>query len=246
MFVLDYPHNDPEDAILSHPDFFKIKDIVTLRDLYKARVHYGHKAGSRNEYMREFLYGSRLDIDIFDLEQTLPLLHDALNFLAHIAYRQGVILFISRNVQTVSLVESTAKQCGEYSHCRRWRMGLFTNAPRHFSDEIRMPDLTIFLQTKNDAFQEHEAVMECAKMCIPTIGIVDSNCDPRLITYPIPGNDDSPVSIQLYLSLFQEAIKRGKDQFAKEQTMEEEAKNKKENEATKEKDESVKEKDKEY
>jgi hypothetical protein len=46
--------------------------------------------------------------------------------------------------------------------------------------------------------------------------------------------------------LFQEAIKRGKDQFAKEQTMEEEAKNKKENEATKEKDESVKEKDNEY
>ncbi len=47
-------------------------------------------------------------------------------------------------------------------------------------------------------------------MTIPTVAIVDSNCDPNYITYMIPGNDDSAPSIELYLHLFKEAIMRGK------------------------------------
>jgi small subunit ribosomal protein S2 len=47
-------------------------------------------------------------------------------------------------------------------------------------------------------------------MNIPTIGIVDSNCNPDLLTYVVPGNDDSPVAIELYCKLFKEAILRGK------------------------------------
>lgn len=47
-------------------------------------------------------------------------------------------------------------------------------------------------------------------MNIPTIGIVDSNCSPELITYLVPGNDDTPASIDLYCKLFKEAILRGK------------------------------------
>ena len=47
-------------------------------------------------------------------------------------------------------------------------------------------------------------------MNIPTVGIVDTSCDPRLITYPIPGNDDTPSAIQLYCNLFEKAILSGK------------------------------------
>lgn len=58
---------------------------------------------------------------------------------------------------------------------------------------------------------QHTAVRDSAKMNIPTIGIVDSNCSTDLITYLVPGNDDSSTAIELYCKLFKEAILRGKE-----------------------------------
>jgi len=58
---------------------------------------------------------------------------------------------------------------------------------------------------------QHTAVRDSAKMNIPTIGILDSNCNPNIITYPVPGNDDSPVAIKLYCKLFKQAILKGKE-----------------------------------
>lgn len=57
---------------------------------------------------------------------------------------------------------------------------------------------------------QHTAIRDAAKMNIPTIGIVDSNCNPDLVTYVVPGNDDSPTAIDLYCRIFKEAILRGK------------------------------------
>lgn len=57
---------------------------------------------------------------------------------------------------------------------------------------------------------------DAAKMCIPTIGIVDSNSNPNLITYPVPGNDDSASSIELYCNLFRDAILLGKERRSKD------------------------------
>lgn len=57
----------------------------------------------------------------------------------------------------------------------------------------------------------HLGVTDAAKMLIPTVGVVDTNCDPSLISYPIPGNDDTPSAVHLYCKLFKEAILRGKN-----------------------------------
>ncbi len=66
----------------------------------------------------------------------------------------------------------------------------------------KSPDLLFIIDTK----LEHIAVSEAKNLNIPIIGIVDSNCDPELIDYPIPGNDDSRRSINLYCSLIKETI----------------------------------------
>lgn len=50
----------------------------------------------RNEYMAPYIFGCRQGIDIIDLDQTIFLLFDALNFTAHVAYRGGIILFVSQ------------------------------------------------------------------------------------------------------------------------------------------------------
>ncbi|KAM9820814.1 small ribosomal subunit protein uS2m-like [Neosynchiropus ocellatus] len=196
---------------LEKPDFFHVSELFSLKDLFEARVHLGHKKGCRHRLMVPYLYGCRLDQDIIDLDQTVEHLQAALNFTAHIAYRGGIILFISRRRQFVHLIEKMAQDCGEYAHTRYWRGGLLTNAPIQYGPGVRLPDLVVFLSTLNNVFEPHVAIRDAAKMNIPSVGVVDSNCNPSLLTYPIPGNDDTPVAMELYCRLFKMTINRAKD-----------------------------------
>ncbi|XP_054502205.2 small ribosomal subunit protein uS2m isoform X2 [Agelaius phoeniceus] len=206
---------------LSHPDFFSVKELFTLKDLFDARVHLGHKKGCRHRFMEPYIFGCRLDHDIIDLDQTMQHLQLALNFTAHVAYRGGIILFVSRRRQFCHLVESTARACGEYAHTRYWQGGLLTNAHIQFGPGVRLPDLLIFLSTLNNVFEPHVAIRDAAKMNIPTVGVVDTNCNPCLITYPIPGNDDSPAAVELYCRLFRMTIIRAKDKRRQSEAVEE-------------------------
>ncbi|KAG5880677.1 hypothetical protein JTB14_028432 [Gonioctena quinquepunctata] len=200
-----------KDDPLHHMDYFSVHNLFTVKDLFEARVHYGHKEGSLDERMLPYIYGSRLGHIVFDLDQTADYLRKALNVTAHVAYRGGIILFFLRGAQNSHVTECTAKECGEYAHTRFWRGGIFTNANKQFGAVTRLPDLCIFLNTQNNVLIEHTAIRDSAKMAIATIGVVDSNCNPNLLTYPVPGNDDSPASIQLYCKLFKSAILRGKE-----------------------------------
>lgn len=109
------------------------------------------------------------------------------------------------------MIETIAKECGEYSHVRFWQEGILTNSLVEFGCVTRLPDLLIFLHTMDNVVRQHTAIREAAKMLIPTVGIVDTNCNPNLITYPIPGNDDTSASINLFCNLFKSAILRGKE-----------------------------------
>lgn len=115
------------------------------------------------------------------------------------------------NFQTGHIVEEAAKACGEYAHCRHYNPGTMLNSERFFEVMTRFPDLIIFTSTLNNVFLQHQAVSDAAKLLIPTVGIVDTTCDPTLVTYPVPGNDDTPVAIELYAKLFKQAILIGKE-----------------------------------
>ncbi|XP_034520647.1 28S ribosomal protein S2, mitochondrial isoform X2 [Ailuropoda melanoleuca] len=180
------------------------QDTDNRRDARRQRARGQHR------FMEPYIFGSRLGQDIIDLEQTATHLQLALNFTAHVAYRGGIILFVSRSRQFSHLIETTARSCGEYAHTRYFKGGLLTNAPLLLGPMVRLPDLIIFLHTLNNVFEPHVAVRDAAKMHIPTVGVVDTNCNPCLITYPVPGNDDSPPSVRLFCRLFQTAINRAK------------------------------------
>ena len=90
-----------------YADYFKVKNIVTVEDLFNARVHYGHKEVSLHDNMRQYIFGSRLGYLIIDLNKTLDLLHQALNIAAHIAYRDGIILFVAQSPQNSQPVSYT-------------------------------------------------------------------------------------------------------------------------------------------
>lgn len=191
-------------------DFFRLNDLFTVEDLFRARVYFGHKERLLHSEMRPYIFGKRLGALIFDLDITAKLMRQALNVTAEIAYRAGIILFINSSRQSAHLVEEAAKECGEYAHCRRWRNEVFTDSANLFGAVTRLPDLVVLFNTFDMFNETHKAVDMSAKMLIPTVGICDTNSDPTIITYPVPGNDDSPQAIELYCHLFKTAILKGK------------------------------------
>jgi len=202
-----------QDESFKYQDYFGVHKLFTVKDLFDARVHLGHRSTAMDKNMKQFIFGSRFGQSIIDLDQTTLHLRQALNFLAHIVYRNGIVLFVCRQPQLTHMVDKAAIECGEYSYTRPWKTEIFCAPQKTFGQEIRLPDLVILLHCKNGTeYGQHRAVIDAAKVGIPTIGIVDSDCDPNLVTYPIPGNDDSITSTKLYLDLFQKTILAAKQQ----------------------------------
>lgn len=191
-------------------DFFRLDSLFTVEDLVKARVHFGHKENTLNPHMRPYIFGKRLGVLIIDMNHTERMLKNALNVTAETAYRGGVILFFHNSRQSSHFVEDAAKECGEYAYCRRWRDKVFTDSTKLFGTITRLPDLNVFMTTLEMSMITHRAIVMSAKMMIPTIGICDTNSDPTLVTYPVPGNDDTPDSIEFYAKLFKTAVLKGK------------------------------------
>lgn len=213
----------PENTVdpLNVRDYFEVNKLFTIKDLFNARVHLGHTVRSLTTQMRPFIFGTRFDTCIFDLDETALLLRQALNFIAHISHKGGIVLFVSRQPQMAHMVERTAIECGEYAVCRQWNTEIFTAPNQTFGGEVRLPDLIILLHTKvGTQYMEHQAIIDAAKVSIPTVAIVDSDCNPNLISYPIPGNDDTLDSQQLYLHLFKQAILLGKKKRLEEKNLE--------------------------
>lgn len=132
----------------------------------------------------------------------------------HFIFRGGVILFLCQSPLNCLTVENCAKDCGEFAHTRYWRNGMFTNSSRIFKAETRLPDLCILLNTLSSTSKnsngQHSVLSDAAKMLIPTIAIVDTDANPNIVTYPIPGNDDTPSAISLYCNLFKNVIIKAK------------------------------------
>lgn len=156
--------------------------------------------------MKPYIYGTRAGIHIIDLDKTVEHLRLALNVTAHIAYRRGVILFVNERPQFEGIVQRTARECGEY-YITKWRGGTLTNSFM-LLNTVRLPDLIIF----TSVVRSKTAVKEAAMACVPSIGVVDTDSDPNLIMYPVPGNDDTPTSVLLYCRLFADVINKAKGQ----------------------------------
>ena len=186
-------------------DPFGLKGLVTVEDLFNARVHFGHKRGMWNKRIKPYLYGTRNDIHIFNLDTTLVNLLRALAVVGHVAYQRGVILFVNERRQFEALTMQTALQCKEY-YVTNWMPGTLTNSFK-LLHTMRAPDLIIFTSVP----RSKSAVKEANTHGIPSVGVVDSDCNPNFLLYPIPGNDDTPQAIKLYSDLFSEVILRAKD-----------------------------------
>lgn len=99
----------------------------SMRELIDAGVHFGHKTKRWNPRMAPFIYGTRNDVHIIDLQQTVPMLHRALHAVRGTATKQGRILFVGTKRQASEAVAEAAKRSGQYYVNQRWLGGMLTN-----------------------------------------------------------------------------------------------------------------------
>jgi small subunit ribosomal protein S2 len=225
---------------MSLPDF-------TMRSLLEAGAHFGHQSHRWNPKMEHFIFGSRNNIHIIDLAQTVPLLHQALKAVSDTVARGGRVLFVGTKRQAQDSIADAARRSAQYYINSRWLGGMLTNWKTISASIQRLrkveellnggavgltkkerlmmsrerdklekalggikemggvPDLIFVIDTN----KEQLAIKEAARLHIPVAAILDTNCDPDGITYPIPGNDDAGRAITLYCDLIARAALDG-------------------------------------
>lgn len=102
------------------PDF-------SMRQLLEAGVHFGHNTRRWNPKMSSFLFGERNKIHIIDLQQTVPLLHQAMLAVRNVAASGGRVLFVGTKRQASNRIADAARSCGQYFVNHRWLGGTMTN-----------------------------------------------------------------------------------------------------------------------
>ena len=99
----------------------------TMRDLLETGVHFGHHTRRWDPRMKSYIFGVRNNIHILDLQQTVPLLHRALQAVRDTVARGGRVLFVGTKRQAAETIAETATRSGQYFVNHRWLGGMLTN-----------------------------------------------------------------------------------------------------------------------
>ena len=219
--------------------------VVSMSYLLEAGVHFGHQTKRWNPKMKEYIYNSRDDIYIIDLQKTVEKLEEAYAALTKIVADGGKVLYVGTKKQASEVCRDEALRSGMYYMTERWLGGTLTNfgtirkrvkrleeiekmekdgtfekLPKKeviglkkeydklnrnlcgIREMTRLPQAVIIV----DSIKEENAIREAKKLGIPTFGIIDTNCDPDMVDYVIPGNDDAVRAIKVVLGSLTNAI----------------------------------------
>ncbi len=222
---------------------------VTMRQMLEAGVHFGHQTRYWNPKMAPYIFGARGKIHIINLEKTLPLFNDAMNFVSGLAQKRGKLLFVGTKRSARESIAEEARRCGMPFVSQRWLGGMLTNfrtvrqsitrlkeletmaADGSFEKLVKHEVLSLSRESEKlekslggikdmgglpdalfvvDVGHEDIAIQEARKLGIPVVAVVDTNYDPALVDYPIPGNDDAIRAVQLYARAVADAVLEGK------------------------------------
>ena len=218
---------------------------VSMKSLLEAGVHFGHQTRRWNPKMSKYIFGSRNNIHIIDLQKTVKELKKALVYVREMALQGKTILFVGTKKQACEAIAQEAARCGMPFVRDRWLGGTLTNfetvrrSAKKLQEQERMKLSGVFSSLskkeclmrekdikrlaksldgiKNmtrlpdvlfvvDPVQEITAITEARRMEIPIVSICDTNCDPDLIDYPMPGNDDAIRSVRLFCKLIADTV----------------------------------------
>lgn len=219
--------------------------VVSMSYLLEAGVHFGHQKRRWNPKMKEYIYTSRDDIYIIDLQKTVKQIEEAYEALKKIAANGGTVLYVGTKKQAMEAMEESANRTNMFFVNERWLGGTLTNfrtiknrikrldeiekmendgvfeaLPKKEVIKIRkeydklnknlrgirnmkkLPNALIIVDPRS----EETAIKEARKLKIPVFGIVDTNCDPDMVDYVIPANDDAVRAVKLVIGALTNAI----------------------------------------
>ena len=219
--------------------------VVSMNNLLEAGVHFGHQTKRWNPKMKEYIFTSRDEIYIIDLQKTAKKIEEAYNALSEIARNGGKTIFVGTRKQAQEATKEEALKSDSYYVTERWLGGTLTNfktirnrVKRLEQIERMEADGTFDLLPKKeviglkkeyakldkllcgiramdklpqamfivDPSKEEIAIREARKLNIPVFGIVDTNCDPDMVDYVIPANDDAIRAVKLIIGVMNNAI----------------------------------------
>ncbi len=128
----------------------------TMRQLLEAGVHFGHSTRRWNPKMESFIFGARNGVHIIDLEQTVPMLHRALEAVRDVAAGGGRVLFVGTKRQASEVVADAAQRCGQYYVNHRWLGGMLTNWKTISNSIKRLRDLEKQLEGETHGLTKKE------------------------------------------------------------------------------------------
>ncbi len=138
---------------------------VSMRDMLQAGVHFGHQTRYWNPKMKPFIFGARNKVHIINLEKTVPMFNDALNFLGGVAAKNGKILFVGTQRAASESVKEAAVSCDQFYVNHRWLGGMLTNWKTVRQSIKRLKDLEA--QSEDGTFEKltkKEALMRTREM----------------------------------------------------------------------------------
>ena len=138
---------------------------VTMRQMLEAGVHFGHQTRYWNPKMAPFIFGDRNKIHIINLEKSLPLYNDAMNFVAKLAAKKGSVMFVGTKRQAGDLVKQEAERAGMPFVNHRWLGGMLTNFKTVKQSIKRLKDLeTMDADGSLERLTKKEALMRRREM----------------------------------------------------------------------------------
>ncbi len=138
---------------------------VSMRDMLKAGVHFGHQTRYWNPKMKPFIFGARNRVHIINLEHTVPMMNEALAYISNVASKNGKVLFVGTKRAASQAVREAAQSCGQYYVDNRWLGGMLTNWKTVRQSIKRLKDLEA--QSQDGTFEKltkKEALMRTREM----------------------------------------------------------------------------------
>ena len=219
--------------------------VIAKSYLLEAGVHFGHQAKRWNPKMKEYIFTTRDDIHIIDLQKTVEKIEEAYAELLKACENGGKVLFVGTKKQAKDASIEEATRCKSFYVTERWLGGTLTNF-RTIRDRVKrlieiekmesdgkfelLPKKEVAKIQKEyerlnkllggiremdklpkaiivvDPRVEINAIREARKLHIPVFGIVDTNCDPDDVDFPIPANDDAVRSVKVVLGVLANAV----------------------------------------
>ena len=219
--------------------------VIAKSYLLEAGVHFGHQAKRWNPKMKEFIFTTRDDIHIIDLQKTVERIEEAYAEILKACENGGKVLFVGTKKQAKEASIEEATRCNSFYVTERWLGGTLTNfrtirerVKRLMAIEKMEADGKFELLPKKEVAKiqkeyerlnkllcgirgmenlpkaiivvdprvELNAIREARRLHIPVFGIVDTNCDPDDVDFPIPANDDAVRSVKVVLGVLANAV----------------------------------------